>query len=118
MNEMSDKRKFLNGLLTGLLIAAVIVGATYAGQGVVSAWKQHGSSDSGTDGEGAVNARTMQKLALIEDIIEENYALDMADSETMENGIYQGLISSLQDPYSAYYSAEEMQQQQENMEGV
>ena len=42
----------------------------------------------------------------------------MVDSKAMENGIYQGLVDSLQDPYSAYYSAEEMQEQQEKMEGV
>ena len=29
---MSDKRKFLNGLITGLLIAVVIVGGVYAGR--------------------------------------------------------------------------------------
>lgn len=115
---MSEKRKFINGLITGLFLAVVIVSATFAGQEAVSAWKQHKTAKGSTEKDEVINAKTMQKLQLIEDIIEENYALDMVDSETMENGIYQGLIDSLDDPYSAYFSAEEMEKQQENLEGV
>ena len=113
---MSDKRKFLNGLLTGLFIAVIIVGVTYVGSEAVSVWKQN--KTSAEENQEVVSARTMQKLQLIEQIIEENYALEMVDGEAMENGIYQGLISSLQDPYSAYYSAQEMQEQQNKMEGI
>lgn len=119
MENMSDKRKFVNGLIAGLLLAVLIVSATYAGREAVTAWKQH---NKGTESDEAavevVSAKTMQKLQLIEEIIEENYALDMVDSKTMENGIYQGLVNSLDDPYSAYYSAEEMQEQQEKLDGV
>lgn len=115
---MSEKRKFINGLITGLFLAVIIVGATYAGKEAVSIWKEHNGSGEPVEEEEVVNARTMQKLQLIEDIIEEHYALDTVDSKTMENGIYEGLINSLQDPYSAYFSAEEMEQQQEKMDGV
>ena len=115
---MSERRKFINGLITGLFLAVVIVSATFAGQEAVSAWREHKTAKGSTEKDEVINAKTMQKLQLIEDIIEENYALDMVDSETMENGIYQGLIDSLDDPYSAYFSAEEMEKQQENLEGV
>ena len=118
MGKMSEKRKFINGLITGLFLAVIIVGATYAGQKAVAVWKQSGNAQAGADSGEAVSARTMQKLQLIEDIIEENYALDMVDSKTMEDGIYAGLVNSLDDPYSAYYSAEEMEEQQEKMDGV
>ncbi len=115
---MSDRRKFINGLIAGLFIAAVIVAATYAGQEAVAVWRQSREKETPSKTEDVVNAKTMQKLQLIEDIIEENYALDMADAASMENGIYQGLVASLQDPYSAYYSAEEMQVQQDKLDGV
>ena len=114
---MSDKRKFLNGLITGLLIAVVIVGGVYAGQEAVTVWKQKQNVDSAQT-ESVANARTMQKLQLIEEIIQKNFALDMADDAVMENGIYQGLVNSLQDPYSAYFSAEEMAEQKNRMDGV
>ena len=84
MENMSDKRKFVNGLIAGLLLAVLIVSATYAGREAVTAWKQH---NKGTESDEAavevVSAKTMQKLQLIEEIIEENYALDMVDSKTM-----------------------------------
>jgi len=115
---MSDKRKFLSGLITGLFLAVVIVSATYVGQSAVTAWKQHNTAKGSTEKDEVVNANTMQKLQLIEDLIEENYALEMVDSETMENGVYRGLIDSLDDPYSAYFSAEEMEKQQENLDGI
>lgn len=114
---MSDKRKFLNGLITGLLIAVVIVGGVYAGQEAVAVWKQKQNVDSAQT-ESVANARTMQKLQLIEEIIQKNFALDMADDAAMEDGIYQGLVNSLQDPYSAYFSAEEMAEQKNRMDGV
>ena len=101
-----------------MFLAVIIAGATYGGRKAVTVWKQYHSQEESGAGAEVVSARTMQKLQLIEDIIEENYALDMVDSKAMENGIYQGLVDSLQDPYSAYYSAEEMQEQQEKMEGV
>ena len=34
---MSDKRKFVNGLLSGLLLAVIIVSATFAGREAVAA---------------------------------------------------------------------------------
>ena len=115
---MSDKRKYLNGLITGLFIAAVIVAATYVGSEAVNVWKQNKTAVSDETQEEAVTALTMQKLQLIEQIIEENYALEMVDGQTLENGIYRGLVWALEDPYSEYYSAEEMQEQQKKIEGV
>lgn len=115
---MSDKRKYLNGLITGLFIAAVIVAGVYVGTEAVTVWKQNKAEAPGETREEAVTAGTMQKLQLIEQIIEENYALEMVDAQTLENGVYQGMISALDDPYSAYYSAEEMQEQQNKIEGV
>ena len=118
MREVSDKRKFISGLITGLLLAVIIVGAAYAAKEATLVWKQHNAAETSADSEEAVNAKTIQKLQLIETIIKENYALDMVDEQTMENGIYQGMVDSLNDPYSEYFSAEEMQEQKDKMDGV
>ena len=67
---MSDKRKFVNGLLSGLLLAVIIVSATFAGREAVAAWKEHKGTESAAADE-VVNARTMQKLQLIEELIED-----------------------------------------------
>ena len=36
----------------------------------------------------------------------------------LENGIYSGMIASLGDPYSAYYSVEELKEMQQDVEGI
>lgn len=115
---MSDKRKYLSGLLTGLFLAVLIITGVYVGKETVTVWKQNKEAVPDKEQEEAVTAATMQKLQLIEQIVKENYALDMVDAKTLENGIYQGLIGALDDPYSAYYSAEEMEEQQNKIEGI
>ena len=115
---MSDRKKFWSGLLTGLLLALVIVGLTFVGSRAVTVWRLKTAKPAEAAEGDPISARTMQKLQLINKIIEENYALEMADSETRENGIYQGLVDSLGDHYSDYFSAEEMEEQQKKIEGI
>jgi len=66
----------------------------------------------------AVSENTLKKLQVIEDIIKANYALEMVDESTMEEGIYKGLVDSLGDPYSMYSSAEEMKVRNDKMKGI
>lgn len=58
MGNMSDKRKFVNGLIAGLLLAVIIVSATYAGREAVTAWKRHNDTDSDAGSGEVVSART------------------------------------------------------------
>lgn len=46
------------------------------------------------------------KLSTIINVIENYYYQDV-DSEALVNGIYKGVVSSLEDPYSEYYTADE-----------
>ncbi len=46
------------------------------------------------------------KLQTLEAIISEDYLYDV-DEDTLADGAYAGLVASLQDPYSVYYTAEE-----------
>ena len=64
-----------------------------------------------------VNENTMGKLELLEKTVKEYY-LEEVEEETLEKGVYDGLIEALGDPYSTYYSAEELQAMQEKTEGV
>jgi carboxyl-terminal processing protease len=52
----------------------------------------------------------------VEGIIEENY-YHPVDRETLENGAIEGMIGSLGDPYSAYYSPEDYARLLEHTEG-
>lgn len=47
-----------------------------------------------------------EKMEFLEGILE-NYYLNEMDAEDIEDGIYRGLVDSLGDPYTVYYTAEE-----------
>jgi carboxyl-terminal processing protease len=58
-----------------------------------------------------------QKLGILEDTIQQYFWQDV-DEEALEDGLYKGLLESLDDPYSVYYTEEELIAMQEQTEGV
>ena len=48
------------------------------------------------------------KIKKMEEIINQLY-LDSTDNDTVEAGIYKGMISGLGDPYAAYYTQDELE---------
>lgn len=61
--------------------------------------------------------RVVQKLSLLQNLID-TYYLDDVDEDALETGIYKGFISSLNDPYSTYYTKEEYASLLESSSGV
>lgn len=45
------------------------------------------------------------------------YYLDTIDSKDVEQGIYEGMVSGLDDPYSVYYSGEDLERLEESTNG-
>ncbi len=112
-------RTFLYGVLSGIWISIVlyalgsIVG--WAVGNFTAASNQSAFSDNSE--EAVVDADTTRKMMVIEDVIDQYYLEEM-DNEEIENGIYSGMIASLGDPYSAYYSAEELKEMEQDVEGI
>ena len=52
----------------------------------------------------------------MEEIINQLY-LDSTDNDTVESGIYKGMISGLGDPYAAYYTQDELEKLNESTSG-
>ena len=67
-------------------------------------------------GESLVTGSSARKTAAIEKIINEQY-LEETDEETLADGMYAGMLASLGDPYSGYFSAEQYRKLKESMEG-
>lgn len=63
------------------------------------------------------NASVMAKTLLLENYISKYYLRD-ADAGQIVEGIYKGVLQSLQDPYSVYYTKEEYDSLQESTQGV
>lgn len=121
---MNHKKSFWGGVITGVLAAALIVSGVFLGQSV---WNLYQSSrtqetaaqneEDGVSSNSLANAQTMNKLQVLEDTID-RYYLESVDEQTLEKGVYDGLVEALGDPYSTYYSSEELKELQDKTEGI
>ena len=99
---------YAKGVITGVL-SAVCVFLVIGGIGFF--WLQGRVSFLNAGGKQTelLNEATRTKLEALEAIVNQTYYEDV-DEETMVNGLYKGLVASLGDPYSAYYTPEEYQE--------
>lgn len=127
MDNGESRNKFWKGVLVGAMVMAFVgltvvgisagiflIGRTVidnqAGPGqMVQAEEDHGSS-------AAVFNRIGAKMEYIQRIVEE-YFLYEENMESIENGIYKGMMYGLKDPYAAYYNEEDFVALQEDTNG-
>ena len=116
----SGKALFFGGMIAGLAVTLLIVGIVYLGIGIQNSIAQNGSGSGRVelDEDSAVNSDTIAKLQTLEQTIDTYYFLDEVSNEEMQDGIYKGLLDSLGDPYSEYYTAEELADMMEQSEGI
>lgn len=103
---------FALGLLTGVIVMTLVGSIAYVGTKIyrlaedkaASAQADEASADS------LINDTTIEKLNMLEEIVDDYYYRDEdIDTDAMIEGMYAGVIDSLGDPYSVYYTAEEWQ---------
>ena len=94
------QKKFANGFILGMALTLAVGGAGMKVYDVV---------EDRQNSKNAVNDESMEKAKLIEEIIDEKYTGEV-DKELMEADMYKGMMVSLGDPYSAYYTAEEYEE--------
>lgn len=113
---MDNKKGFLKGALTGALAMLVITAAIGAGVIVINHIDLGSMKKS--DSDQVVGQYTENKLEELKGLIDEVYLHEEdVDEETLTEGIYQGYIAALNDPYSAYYTAEETKEMMESTSG-
>ncbi len=123
MEEMNQqprqKNGYWSGLLSGLLLALLLLGIWYIGSQTYGIFKARQIANSqGNEADGVLlDEYTTSKVEVIEDTIQQYY-LEGTSREVLENGIYSGLVDALQDPYSVYYSAQELEEIQMSTEGI
>lgn len=109
--------------MTGVLAILLVAGGIYLGNSAWNLYQRAGMQEAAAreTGEPArssvANRDTMEKLQVLEDTIREYYLEDVEEEE-LEKGVYSGLLDSLGDPYSVYYSAEELKEMQDKTEGI
>lgn len=96
-------KEYAKGILTGVLIAALVAGGLQA---------VHQKMSSSVLADSA----TVEKVEYLEKLIDQEYLGDVDKSDLAE-GIYAGLLYGLGDVYSRYYTAEEYAQETASTDG-
>lgn len=65
----------------------------------------------------AVTDALMQKMELVEEVIDRYFYQEETDKQAMVDSILKGMVSSLGDPYSEYFTADELQETLEEIQG-
>jgi len=117
------KKNFFTGLVTGLCGALLLI--TILGTTLVL---MNGNSENKIENtEEKVENQEVAKEIPYNDIVEklsflqmlvDNYYLEDVDQVSFADGIYKGFISSLEDPYSTYFTKEEYNALVESSSGV
>jgi len=113
---------FLLGLLVGVILMTLVGSCAYVGTRLyhlVGGSSAKTASTNGNPSDSVITDDSIEKLEALEDLIDEYYYQDEdIDSSSMTEGMYAGLVASLGDPYSVYYTAEEWQQLMDDSEGI
>jgi len=128
------KRDFVIGLVTGALIV------TFIGAHIISAKIIYDGRHSGVDSKARVEARQdaynevadmvsekpntvltdedfVKKVMLMEDMIDVYY-LDSVTEDQIKDGVFDGIMASIDDPYACYYDAEELLELTQDTQGI
>lgn len=100
------------GILVGFLLATLVAVIVLFGRKTSVSDSSQGVIDTLTDD----SATSESKLQTILYIIKNYYYQDV-DDQTLIDGVYAGIVESLDDPYSAYYTAEEYEDLMDTLTG-
>ncbi|MCI9277928.1 MAG: S41 family peptidase [Lachnospiraceae bacterium] len=116
----SGKGLFVGGLITGLAAALLIVGICYLGLYVQNAVddRQNGASEVSLGQGSVIDEDVLAKMQALEKTINQYFYLHEVTDEELQNGIYKGMLRALGDPYSEYYTPEELASLMQSTEGV
>lgn len=117
MNKARNK-----GMIQGLLIALgiVVIGTALYFAVNVALMIKNGSYYSklfGSTSSSVLDKESIEKIDTIYGLIDTSYLEDV-DKEQLQEGIYKGILESLDDPYSVYYTKEEFAEMMEDTSGT
>lgn len=110
--QASEGGKFLAGLIVGIVVALLVVCVGYLGYQIQQKVESNGQGsqqvNAGSSGQdGKLSDAVADKIDTLEYMIERYYYKDDISREDLENGIYQGLMDAVGDPYTSYYNADD-----------
>ncbi|MDO4317561.1 MAG: S41 family peptidase [Lachnospiraceae bacterium] len=113
------KGKFLLGMFSGVLMSLMLFGLIACGssdENKLSVREQYGTDAGGEILEDLNERKYTDKIANLLALLD-YYYIDELDADAIEEGIYAGLVNSLGDIYTTYYTAEEFVEFNESSTG-
>lgn len=100
-------------ILTLVLVAIILFVSNYIISPIAQKndWKKH------ADETVLLGSHEQEKMWVLIDTLKKYYYEDVEDADIQE-GIYAGILSSANDPYTCYYTKEEVKELNESLEGV
>jgi carboxyl-terminal processing protease len=115
--ESENKKNYLWGLLTGVVVTLILITLVVSCVSIYLRIIRISRSADTSGAESITDESVNEKLGILEDTIKQYYWQDV-DEQTLEDGMYNGLLDSLDDPYSVYYTTEELIALQEQTQGI
>lgn len=111
---------FVTGILSSTFIVLIVGLVLLVYHGYTEderEWTKE-KEESRVEKEEVVDDAMLEKMADIEELIEKYYYEDDIDEALMEEGAYRGMVDALGDPYTVYYTPEELQELMEQTTGI
>lgn len=121
---LDEKKKhskdFRYGVITGILVMTLLFAGAYVGKTAYQMLKVSGARpETSADSGSVVSTETIQKIKTIEAAIDASYYYDdEVTTEDLREGIYKGMVTALGDPYSEYYTKEELEEAVNSNKGI
>ena len=112
-------KMFWGGMACGMLLCVLISGIVFVARNVfILSASQDAQTSQQSGYDSVVNMETLQKMQIVEGVIRQTYYGEPITDEELEEGIYRGLVDALGDPYSEYYSKEELEEALNSNQGI
>lgn len=110
-------RRFIAGILIGFLASVLVV--AIAAFSLLYVFKNGMASVLGISAQSKIlNEETLSKIQALEDVIDTYYYKTDIDPQDEADGMYKGLMDSLGDPYSVYYTEAELDEMMNSTKGI
>lgn len=116
--KKSSGKSFLGGMLFGMLTVLLVGVCVYAGKLAYDLFAVREAGTGNAGGGSVVSTETVQKMKTIEEVIDTYYYGNEVTAAELQDGVYKGMMQALGDPYSEYYSTEELEDAVNSNQGI
>ncbi len=113
-----DNKLFLKGLICGVLLTVLLAGGAFFAKNLIFDRDPDGVvGGDGPDSPKSFDEKALKQIQMLRDSIRSSYLYEV-DEQAMLDEISRGVMKSLGDPYSVYYTAKEYEDMLNSTDGT